>query len=55
MGNIRTMELCSGACRVAGNGGSVPAAPEPLHRLPASAALVIPPNSVLVLTSDGGD
>jgi 1,4-alpha-glucan branching enzyme len=40
---------------VAGNGGSIFAAAEPMHGLPASAALVIPANSILVLTSDRGD
>jgi 1,4-alpha-glucan branching enzyme len=41
--------------QVAGNGGGVHAAAEPRHQLPASAALVVPANSILVLTSDNGD
>lgn len=41
--------------RVAGNGGGVVAQAQPWHGLPASAALVIPANSLLVLASDPGD
>jgi 1,4-alpha-glucan branching enzyme len=40
---------------VAGNGGGVHADARPMHGLAASAALVIPANSVLVLTTDQGD
>ena len=40
--------------RVAGNGGRVTAGGGPLHGLPASAAIVIPANSVLVFTRDPG-
>ncbi|HVS00346.1 MAG TPA: alpha amylase C-terminal domain-containing protein [Thermoanaerobaculia bacterium] len=41
--------------QVAGNGGRVVADGGPLHGLPASAKIVIPANSVLVLTRDAGD
>lgn len=39
--------------RVAGNGGRVPARPQPLHGLPASAAITLPANSVLVFGGGG--
>jgi 1,4-alpha-glucan branching enzyme len=41
--------------RVAGNGGQVYAGSIPLHGFPASAALVIPANGVLLFTLDAGD
>jgi 1,4-alpha-glucan branching enzyme len=40
---------------VAGNGGQVYAGSYPLHGFPASAALVIPANGVLLFTVDAGD
>ncbi|HET7343786.1 MAG TPA: alpha amylase C-terminal domain-containing protein [Methylomirabilota bacterium] len=41
--------------QVAGNGGAVVADGPPLHGLPASAAIVIPANGVLVFARDPGD
>jgi 1,4-alpha-glucan branching enzyme len=40
---------------VAGNGGQVSATGNPMHRLPASAAVTMPANAVLVFTVDDGD
>jgi len=39
----------------AGHGGSLSADARPMHRLPASASIVIPANSLLVFARDGGD
>jgi 1,4-alpha-glucan branching enzyme len=40
---------------VAGNGGRITAAGSPLHGFPASAAIVIPANGVVVFARDSGD
>ena len=41
--------------QVAGNGGGIQVSDGPHHGLPASAAITIPANSLLVFTRDGGD